>query len=280
MLFAYAPQFVIVQKIITPMKKIFLSLIVVAAVSSAQAGWLDKLGLTPTNTAASPSVTSAAVSALSDTQVAGGLKDALGNGLQKAIANLGHDGGFMTNASVKIPMPEKLQLVEKTLRSLKQEKLADEFVGTMNHAAELAVPAASAVFGDAVKQMSIADAKAVLTGPKDSATEFFRRTTQTNLYAKFYPIVQSATAKAGVTSSYKNMLAKVGGGSGSGMMSSLGGLTKNYLGEDALDVDAYVTHKTLDGLFKMVADEEKSIRENPVARTTDLMKQVFGAVSK
>ena len=281
MLFAYAPQFVIVQKIITLMKKILLSFVLVAAVASAQAGWLDKLGLTPTNATASPSVTSAAVSALSDTQVAGGLKDALGNGLQKAIANLGHDGGFLTNASVKIPMPEKLQMVEKALRSLKQEKLADEFVGTMNHAAEMAVPAASAVFGDAVKQMSIADAKAVLTGPKDSATEFFRRTTQTNLYAKFYPIVQSATAKAGVTSSYKNMLAKVGsGGSGSGMMSSLGGLTKNYLGADAIDVDAYVTHKTLDGLFKMVADEEKSIRENPVARTTDLMKQVFGAVTK
>lgn len=260
------------------MKKIILSLAMVAVVSSAQAGWLDKLGLTPTNAAAGSPVTSAAVAALSDTQVAGGLKDALGNGLQKAIANLGHAGGFLTNASVKIPMPEKLQSVEKALRAVKQEKLADEFVGTMNHAAEMAVPAAAAVFSDAVKQMSIADAKAVLTGPKDSATEFFRRTTQTNLYAKFFPIVQSATAKAGVTSSYKNMLAKVGGGSG--LTSTLGGLTKSYLGAEALDVDAYVTHKTLDGLFKMVADEEKSIRENPVARTTDLMKQVFGAVSK
>ncbi|MEY4917056.1 MAG: hypothetical protein RL616_969 [Verrucomicrobiota bacterium] len=262
------------------MKKNLLALIFVTAVSTAQAGWLDKLGLTPstTNATASPTVTSAAVSALSDTQVVGGLKDALGNGLQKAIASLGHDGGFLTNASVKIPLPEKLQMVEKALRAVKQEKLADEFVGTMNHAAELAVPAAATVFGDAMKQMSIADAKSVLTGPKDSATQFFRRTTQTNLYEKFYPLVQSATAKAGVTSSYKKMMSAAGGSS---MLSGkIGGLAKNYLGDDALDVDAYVTHKTLDGLFKMVADEEQSIRENPVSRTTDLMKQVFGAVSK
>ena len=265
------------------MKKFFLTLVLVAAVSSVQAGWLDKLGLTPTNGVTNPSVTSAAVSALSDTQVVGGLKDALGNGLQKAIASLGHDGGFLTNGSVKIPLPEKLQMVEKSLRALKQDKYADEFVATMNHAAEQAVPAAAVVFGDAVKGMSIEDAKAVLTGPKDSATQFFRRTTQTNLYTKFLPIVQQATAKAGVTSAYKTMLAKVNIGTStnsSGWLGKLGGVTKNYLGEDALDVDAYVANKTLDGLFKMVAAEEQNIRENPLSRTTDLMKQVFGAVSK
>jgi hypothetical protein len=211
--------------------------------------------------------------------MAGGLKDALGNGLQHAVASLGHDGGFLTNVAVKIPLPEKLQSVEKGLRAVGQEKLADEFVATMNHAAEQAVPEAAGVFGDAVKQMSIDDAKSVLTGPPDAATQFFRRTTATNLYAKFYPIVQKATANTGVTAAYKNMLAKASGGS-SGFGAALGGLANNYLGADALDVDKYVTDKTLDGLFKMVADEEKSIRQNPVARTTDLMKQVFGAVAK
>jgi hypothetical protein len=147
----------------------------------------------------------------------------------------------------------------------------------MNHAAEAAVPAAASVFGDAVKQMSIDDAKAILTGADDAATQFFRRTTATNLYARFLPIVQQATAKTSVTAAYKNMLAKAGGGALGGM---LGGLEKNYLGADALDVDAYVTNKALDGLFKMVADEEKSIRQNPVARTTDLLQKVFGAVGK
>jgi hypothetical protein len=165
------------------------------------------------------------------------------------------------------------------LRALKQDKLADDFVATMNHAAETAVPAAASVFGEALKQMSIDDAKAILTGPDDAATQYFRRTTQTNLYARFLPIVQQATAKAGVTGAYKTMLAKVSGG-GSGFGGGFGSLANNYLGTDALDVDAYVTNKSLDGLFKIVADEEKQIRQNPVARTTDLLQKVFGAVGK
>ena len=265
------------------MKKFLLPLVLVASMFSARAGWLEQLGLNKTSTnavATNTTLTSTAVNALSDSQVAGGLKDALGKGLQNAIASLGHDGGFLNNAAVKIPLPEKLQYVEKSLRALKQEKLADEFVTTMNRAAEQAVPEAASVFGDAVKGMSIADAKSVLTGPQDSATQYFRRTTQTNLYAKFMPIVQAATAKTGVTSSYKNMMAKVGGSGSTGFSSALGGLSKNYLGADALDVDAYVANKTLDGLFKMVADEEKKIRENPLARTTDLMQKVFSAVAK
>jgi hypothetical protein len=257
------------------MKKILLPLLLAISICSARAGWLDVLGLTKSSTNAPAS---AALSALSQDQVVGGLKDALGNGLQHAIANLGHDGGFLTNLDVKIPLPEKLQSAEKTLRALKQDQLADDFVATMNHAAEQAVPQAASVFGDAVKQLSIDDAKAILTGPDDAATQFFRRTTQTNLYARFLPIVQQTTAKTGVTAAYKNMLAKVSGGGTFG--GALGGLAGNYLGADALDVDAYVTNKTLDGLFKMVADEEKSIRQNPVARTTDLMQKVFGAVGK
>jgi len=171
-----------------------------------------------------------------------------------------------------------LQTVEKTLRALKQDKLADDFVATMNHAAEQAVPQAASVFGEAVKQMTMDDAKAILTGPPDAATQFFRRATQTNLYARFLPIVQKATAATGVTSAYKNMTSKVNGGGALG--GTFGGLANNYLGTDALDVDAYITNKALDGLFKMVADEEKRIRENPVARTTDLMQKVFGAVEK
>lgn len=259
------------------MKKILFSLLLAASLGSARADLWSSLGLGKTSTNAS----SAALSALSSDQVAGGLKDALGNGLQHAVASLGHDGGFLTNLAVKIPMPEKLQSVEKGLRAVGQEKYADEFVATMNHAAEQAVPQAASVFGDAVKQMSIDDAKNILTGPDDAATQFFRRTTQTNLYAKFYPIVQKATANTGVTSAYKTMLAKVSGTGSSlgGFGGTLGGMANNYLGADALDVDKYVTDKTLDGLFKMVADEEKQIRQNPVARTTDLMKQVFGAVA-
>jgi hypothetical protein len=255
------------------MKKILLLIVLAISISSVRAGWLDALGL---GTGATNRAT--ALSSLSQDQMAGGLKEALGNGVQQAITQLGHDGGFLTNLDVKIPLPEKLRTAEKTLRLLKQDKLADDFVATMNHAAEQAVPAAAGVFGDAVKQMSMGDAQTILTGPPDAATQFFRRTTQTNLYARFLPIVQQATAKTGVTSAYKNMMAKVG--SGGALGGTLGGLANNYLGADALDLDAYVTNEALDGLFKMVAAEEKRIRENPVARTTDLMQKVFGAVRK
>jgi hypothetical protein len=194
---------------------------------------------------------------LSQDQMVRGLQEALGKGLQQAIARLGHDGGFLTNLNVKIPMPEKLQTVEKTLRAVKQDKLADDFVTTMNHAAEQAVPEAGTVF---------------------AATQYFQRTTQTNLYGKFYPIVQKATENTGVTAAYKNLMAKANVGNLSQKLGSLGSvLSSSTSGQDSMDIDAYVTNKALDGLFKMVAEEEKQIRQNPVARTTDLLQKVFGA---
>ncbi|HEX4264893.1 MAG TPA: DUF4197 domain-containing protein [Verrucomicrobiae bacterium] len=261
-------------------RRLFAILVAVLVTSvSSRAGIFDQLGSVVSNSApasASGSGTaSAALNALSSDQLVGGLKQALSNGLQHAVGQLGHSGGFMTNLNVKIPMPAKLQLVEKTLRSLKQDKLADDFVTAMNRAAEQAVPAATSVFADAVGQMSIDDAKTILTGPNDAATQYFKRTTSTNLFARFQPIVQKATASAGVTSAYKKMTAAASGSENS-LTKSLGG----YLGSDAMDVDTYVTNKALDGLFKMVADEEAKIRANPAARTTDLLQKVFGAAQK
>jgi Protein of unknown function (DUF4197) len=260
-------------------RRLAIVIAVLSCAFSSHAGFFDKLGSIVTNsttTPASNSVTaSPALNALSQDQLVGGLKEALSNGLQHAVGQLGHDGGFLTNASVKIQMPDKLLVVEKTLRSLKQDKLADNFVATMNHAAEQAVPEAASAFADAVRQMSIDDAKTILTGSNDAATQFFRRTTSTNLFARFRPIVQKATASAGVTSAYKKMTAAASGSENS-LTKSLGG----YLGSDAMDVDTYVTNKALDGLFKMVADEEAKIRANPAARTTDLLQKVFGAAQK
>ncbi len=218
------------------------------------------------------------LASLSQDQMVQGLKDALAKGLQQAIAGLGRDSGFLTNLNVKIPMPEKLQTVEKTLRTMKQDKLVDDFVTTMNHAAEQAVPDAGSVFADAVKQMTIEDAKAILNGPNDAATQYFQKTTKTNLYARFYPIVKKATEQTGVTAAYKNLMEKANVGQGLGSFgSALGG---SLLGKDAMDIDAYVTNKALDGLFKMVAAEELQIRQNPVARTTDMLQKVFGALKK
>jgi hypothetical protein len=215
---------------------------------------------------------------LSQDQMVQGLTDALAKGLKEAIASLGHDGGFLTNLNVKIPMPEKLQTVEKALRAMKQDKLVDDFVTTMNHAAEQAVPEAGSVFADVLKQMTIDDAKAILGGPNDAATQYFQKTTQTNLYAKFYPIVQKATQQTGVTAAYKNLMEKANVGQGLGSFgSAIGG---SLLGKDSMDIDAYVTNKALDGLFKMVAAQEQQIRQNPVARTTATLQKVFGALKK
>ena len=222
---------------------------------------------------------------LSQDTVVQGLKQALSKGVQNAIANLGHDGGFLTNLAVKIPIPDKLKTVEKTLRAAKQDKLADDFIATMNHAAEQAIPEAASVFGDAVAGMSIDDAKGILAGTTNAATVYFQKKTSDALKAKFTPIVKAATDKAGVTSAYKKFMSKAGDYSGkldsvSSSLGSLGSYASKLTKNESLDVDAYVTNKALDGLFKMIANEEARIRANPAARTTEVLQQVFGAVAK
>jgi uncharacterized protein DUF4197 len=238
---------------------------------TARAGLFDQLKSTLTTTNGGTDI-----SALSQDQIANGLKEALSKGVANAVASLGHDGGFLTNLDVKIPMPEKLQSVEKVLRLAGQNQMPDDFIGSMNHAAEQAVPVAAGVFGDAIRQMSIEDAKGILAGLDDAATQFFRKTTQTNLFALFHPIVQKATDAVGVTAKYKAMMGKFAS------VNSFGGLfgKSNAANLDAADIDTYVTNKALDGLFKMVAAEEKNIRANPVARTSDLLQKVFGSATK
>jgi hypothetical protein len=145
----------------------------------------------------------------------------------------------------------------------------------MNHAAEQAVPEAAAVLSDSVKQMTVADAKSILLGTNNAATEFFRRTSETNLYAAFLPIVKAATEKAGVTAAYKRMTDKATGGLG-----NLGALSGAIFGKEVPDIDDYVTRKALDGLFLKIGEEEKRIRENPLARTTALLQKVFGVLGK
>lgn len=236
-----------------------------AVASSAQAALLDFLK-PKTNTT---STTLPSLAGLSQDQVAEALKQALGKGVSSAITNLAKPDGFLTNPKVKIPMPEKLQSVEKTLRALKQDQYADEFVTTMNRAAEAAVPEALPIFTDALKSMTIDDAKKLVSGTNDSATQFFKTKGEKQIQEKMAPIVKQATEKAGVTAAYKKLLAQGGGAS-----SFLGKL--NY-DTSTLDVDKYVTQKASDGLFKMIAEEEKRIRENPAARTTELLQKVFGA---
>jgi hypothetical protein len=222
-------------------------------------------GAAPTTPAAAAMPST--VSDLPVDQVTKGLKEALGKGLEHAVASLGKSGGFLTNMNVKIPIPEKFQTVEKTLRTIGQERLADEFVTTMNQAAEQAVPAAAAVFKESLQKMTVADAKKILTGPNDAATRYFRETTQAELTTRFLPIVQKATAASGATAAYKQVTDKVK-------------VAGPFVRVPELDLDGYVTAKALDGLFVRVAEEERRIRETPAARGTELLQKVFGAMGR
>lgn len=201
---------------------------------------------------------------VSDNEISGGLKEALSKGVGSAIKTLGKEDGFFKNVRVKIPLPSKLQKIEKVVRVAGQGKAVDEFVLSMNRAAEKAVPVAIDVFVESIKRMSFDDARQILfSKEQDSATQFFRRTSEENLREKFRPIVEDFTAKTGVTQKYKAMIGKAG-------------FAAQFLGKDATDLDGYVTQKALDGLFLLIADEEKAIRKNPIGRTTSLLKKVFG----
>ena len=202
---------------------------------------------------------SSIASGLSAADMDGGLKDALAVGAERAIKGLGASGGFLNDKAVRIPLPGPVRKLEDTLRMLGQGKRVDEFESALNRAAEQAVPKAAPIVGNAIRGMSVTDAKQILTGPDDAATRYFRGKTSGALTSAFLPVVKSATDSAGTTSAFKKLADKAGG----------------TLGTD-LDIDKYVTEKTLDGLFLKLANEEKSIRQNPAARSTDLLKKVFG----
>ncbi|MBZ0143848.1 MAG: DUF4197 domain-containing protein [Rhodocyclaceae bacterium] len=193
------------------------------------------------------------------------LRQALTQGASAAVASLGRKDGFLGNPKVRIPLPESLQTAEKLMRKLGMSKYADELVTTMNRAAEAAVPEARQLLVDAVKQMTLQDAKAILTGGDDSATQYFKRTTSAPLTEKFLPIVKQATEKVQLADKY-NRYAK--------RAAKLGLLDK----EDA-SLEHYVTQKALDGLFLMIAEEERAIRKDPVGQASGLLRKVFGALN-
>lgn len=225
-------------------------------------------GSTPATTPANkPDVATLPIAHLSPEQMTLGLKEALGHGLDQAIASLGRTNGFFTNLNVRIPMPQSLRRIENTLRSVGQDRIADNFILTLNQAAEQAVPAAAEVFTESLRNMSVADARKILTGPDDAATRYFQDATRQELGRRFLPMVQEATSRTGATAAYKQVVDRT---------KAMGPLLRT----PAVDVDAYVTEKAMDGLFTLVAEEERRIRENPAARSTELLKSVFGTLHR
>jgi len=191
-----------------------------------------------------------------------GLKEALSIGTKNAVGNVSQVDGYFGNKMIKILMPEKIQTVANVLSKVGYQKEVDDFVLSMNRAAEKAAPKAASYFTGAIKEMSFEDARGILKGGDTAATEFFKKKTHDKIYEAFKPIVSSSMNEVGVTRSYKNMMSKY---------ESL-----PFVEKQSLDLDHYVTNKSLDGLFYMVGEEEKKIRTDPAARVTDLLKTVFG----
>ncbi len=207
---------------------------------------------------------STTLSTLTSKDAAGGLRAALSQGIDTAVTQLGATDGFLKDPKVTIPLPPALQKAERAMRMIGMGKDAENLKVAMNHAAEAAVAEAKPVFKDALQRMTVADAKAILTGGDDAGTQYFRRATNDQLVAKFKPIVARETAKLKIATLYDRY---------AGRAVKTGLITA----QDA-NLNDYVTAKALDGLFSRIADEERAIRKDPLGQASSLIKKVFGAV--
>jgi hypothetical protein len=192
------------------------------------------------------------------------LRAALEKGSVAAVANLGRVDGFLGNPAVRIPLPDSAQRAERVLRRVGMGSYADELIVTLNRAAEAAVPEARALFVQSAKKMTVQDAKGIINGGETAGTEYFRRTTRPQLHERFLPIVHRATVKVDLAQKYDQY---------AGSAAAVGLLKK----EDA-DLDQYVTEKALDGLYLMLAEEEKKIRKDPIGTGSSIIRKVFGAL--
>ncbi len=201
---------------------------------------------------------------LTDADVARGLRQALVQGADRAVLQLGRENGFLANHAVSIPLPPSLARADIVLRKVGMSKYSDQLIVAMNRAAEQAVPEARALLVEAVERITIADAKAILTGPEDAATRYFRRHTEAALTLRLQPIVQQATVRVRVAEAYNQY---------AGRAARFGLIRK----EDA-DLNAYVSRKALDGLYFTIAEEERAIRRHPMHQSTELLRRTFGSL--
>lgn len=204
------------------------------------------------------------LSAFSNKDQVTSLKQALTQGAETAVKNLAKENGYLGNDKVRIPLPESLRKVDGALRKFGMGKYADELTTSMNRAAEAAVPEAKNLLTGAVKKMTVEDAKGILTGSDDAATQYFRKNTETALADKFKPIINKAMLKVKVAEKYDQFAGK--------------GVKFGLVEERDAKLDDYITRKAMDGLFLMMAEQEKAIRTNPLEATGSLAKKVFSAI--
>ncbi len=199
---------------------------------------------------------------LSDEKITSGLKEALRVGTDNAVRSTGRPDGYFGNEAIKVLMPEKLRTLEKGLRAIGYGPDVDEFVLSMNRAAERAAPHAKAIFWDAILELSFEDARQIFSGGDTAATDYFRDKTTDKLVGAFTPVVEEAMDEVGVTRQYNQLVGRA--------------RAIPFLKSELLDINEYVVSKALDGLFYVLAEEERKIRKDPAARITELLKEVFG----
>ena len=200
---------------------------------------------------------------LGNDKIAAGLKEALQVGATNAVALTGKPDGFFKNEAIKILLPDKVRGLEKGLRAVGMGQKVDEFELSMNRAAEKAAPAAKDILVGAIQQMTLEDGRKILTGGDTAATEYFKSKTVATLTTAFRPIVEKAMEETGVSKQYKQLA---------------GGATSlPFMKKDSFSIEEYVVSKSLDGLFHMLGEEERKIRKDPAARSTSLLKEVFGS---
>jgi hypothetical protein len=200
---------------------------------------------------------------LSENTIIQGLKEALQVGTSRAVDKVSGPDGYLQNPDIRIPLPQEVQQAESLIRTAGFGGLADEFLASMNRAASKAAPEAGEVFWQAISEMSFAEARSILDGQDDAATQFFQNKTRDELSRRFRPVISQTMSNVGVTRTYQRL---------HGALATLPGVEMQ-----SLDLKDYVTNRALDGLFTMLAREEKAIRENPTARTTALLQRVFGS---
>ncbi len=200
---------------------------------------------------------------LSPSDASGGLKDALSQGAKVAIQQLGKPGGFSNDPDVRIGLPGNLGKAASAMKMMGMGAQVEQLEASMNKAAEIAVPQAQVLLLDAVKKMTVADAKSILNGPDDAATAYLNKSSREQLRAKFLPIVKQATSQVGLAQQYNSF---------AGQAASFGAIDAK-----SANIENYVTEEALDGLFTIIAEQEASIRDNPAAAATSLAKKVFGA---
>ena len=248
------------------MKKLFCLLFIVPMIGLAQLKSTPKKITIPKPKITLPKVITTNTGLANPIDISAGLKEALNNGITKEVSKLTAVDGFLKNEAVKIIMPAELQKVESTLRKLGMGNLADQGITAMNRAAEDAVKEATPIFVSAVKNMNITDAKSILLGSENAATVYLQGTTNKDLYAKFSPVVQQSIGKVGADVIWSTLINKY---------NNIPFVTKVNP-----DITDYVTNKSMEGVFKMIAVEEKNIRTNLKSRTSPLLQSVFGLLNK